>query len=262
MRSLRVSSIILILVAAAGCATDNSGNSDAPANAGLTVSAAVSLKWAFIEIGDLFKTKTGTEVTFNFGSSGTLQKQIETGAPAGVFASAGGKQMDELASNGLIDTATRRDLAGNSLVVIVPSDSNLDLKTVSDLARPDVKKIAIGNPKTVPAGQYTEQFFNKVQLIQAVQPKLVLAEDVRQVLDYASRGEVDAAIVYATDTNVAGEKVRVIATISDDLHDPIVYPIAVIKDAKNRKGAEDFVALVMSPEGQAILQKYGFIAPQ
>jgi molybdate transport system substrate-binding protein len=252
-----VLNLILLLIAAAGCATNEAWN-NAPAKAELTVSAAVSLKDAFTEMGTLYGTKTGIEVTFNFGSSGTLQKQIETGAPADVFASAGAKQMDELASKGLIDTATGHDLAGNSLVVIVPSDSKLDLKNIRDLSRPEVKKIAAGNPKTVPAGQYTEQFFNKAELMQTVQPKLVLAEDVRQVLDYVSRGEVDAGIVYATDAKIAGEKVRVIATVSDDLHDPIVYPIALIKDAKNRKAADDFIALVISPEGQAIMQKYGF----
>jgi molybdate transport system substrate-binding protein len=258
MERFCVLNIILFLFCAAGCSTNNSGGTDAPATATLTVSAAVSLKDAFFEIGTLYKTKTGTEVTFNFGSSGALQKQIENGAPADVFASAGAKQMDDLAGKNLIDLASRRDLAGNALVIIIPGDSKLDLKNTIDLSRTDVTKIAVGNPKTVPAGQYTAQFFNKASLAEAVRPKLILAEDVRQVLDYVSRGEVDTGVIYATDAKIAGDKVRIIATVADELHDPIVCPIAVIKDAKNRKAADDFIALVISPEGQAVLQKYGF----
>jgi molybdate transport system substrate-binding protein len=254
-----VLNLIFVLIAAAGCSTNDLGKKT-PAETELTVSAAVSLKDALTEIGNLYKGQTGTDVTFNFGSSGALQKQIETGAPADIFASAGAKQMDELSSKGMIDSATRRDLAGNSLVVIVPADSKIDLKGVNDLSRQEVKKIAVGNPKTVPAGQYSEQFFQNAKLSEAVGSKLVLAEDVRQVLDYVSRGEVDAGVVYATDAKSAGGKVRVIATVSDDLHDPIVYPIAVIKDSKNRKAAEDFVSLVLSADGQAILQKFGFTA--
>lgn len=225
----------------------------------LIVSAAVSLKDAFNEIGDLYKSKTGKNSSFNFGASGALQKQIETGAPVDVFASAGEKQMDELVAKDLIDTTTRRDFARNSLVLIVPKDSKLNVKTFSDLTISEVKKIAVGNPKTVPAGQYTEQFFDKTGLKNSLQSKLILAEDVRQGLDYVARGEVDAGIVYESDARIAGEKVRVVAIASEDAHDPILYPIALVKDGKQKTAARQFTDLVLSAEGQNILRKYGFV---
>ncbi len=224
----------------------------------VTVSAAVSLKDAFSEIGNLYKARTGKTVNFNFGASGALQRQIESGVPVDVFASAGAQQMDALAGRGLIDEAGRRDFARNTLVLVVPQDSQLNLTAFAGLADARIQKIAAGNPKTVPAGQYTEQVFNKINLRDKLQAKLILAEDVRQVLDYVMRGEVDAGIVYATDARSAGERVRVVATAAEDTHAPILYPIAVIKDSKQKQTAQEFVNLVSSSEGQSTLLKYGF----
>ncbi len=249
---------ILFIIIIAGCRTNSTESNSFRNTNSLTVSAAVSLKDAFNEIGDLYKSKTGKIVSFNFGASGVLQKQIETGAPVDIFASAGEKQMDELAGKDLIDTKTRRDFARNTLVLIVPQNSNLNLAAFSDLTKSEVLKIAVGNPKTVPAGQYTEQLFDKTNLKNTLQSKLVLAEDVRQVLDYVVRGEVDAGIVYATDARVAGDKVRVAATASEDSHAPVLYPITIVKESKQKQAAQEFVNLVLSAEGQAILQKYEF----
>ena len=224
----------------------------------LTVSAAVSLKDAFSETGNLYKARTGKTANFNFGASGALQKQIEAGAPVDVFASAGAKQMDELAGRGLIDVDSRRDFARNTLVLILPRDSPLNLTTFADLAAPGVQKIAVGNLKTVPAGQYTEQLLDHLNLRAGLQPKIVIAEDVRQVLDYVARGEVDAGIVYATDAQAAGGRVRVVATAADDSHALILYPLAVVKDSGQKEAAQEFVNLVTGAEGQSILRKYGF----
>ena len=254
----RLISILLLLVLGGCQANSPTSNGTLQNKETLTVSAAVSLRDAFNEIGDLYKAKAGKAVSFNFGASGALQKQIETGAPVDVFASAGKKQMDELAAKDLIDAATRRDFARNTLVLIVPQDSKLSLTAFSDLTESAVQKIAVGNPKTVPAGQYTEQLFEKTNLKNSLQPKLILAEDVRQVLDYVVRGEVDAGIVYGSDARAAGEKVRVAAVASEDAHDPILYPIAPVKDGKQKQSAREFLDLVLSAEGQGILQKYGF----
>jgi molybdate transport system substrate-binding protein len=166
--------------------------------------------------------------------------------------------MDALAGRGLIDEASRRDFARNTLVLVVPQDSQLNLTAFDGLADARVQRIAVGNPKTVPAGQYAEQVFNNTNLRDKLQAKLVLAEDVRQVLDYVMRGEVEAGIVYATDARSAGVRVRVVATAAEDSHAPILYPIAVIKDSKQKQPAQEFVNLVNSPEGQAVLRKYGF----
>lgn len=254
--------LILLLFLLVGCQPDSSvseGNTKSRDEV-LTVSAAVSLKNAFNEIGELYKSKTGRTINFNFGASGALQRQIETGAPVDVFASAGAQQMDELAAKDLIDAATRRDFVRNTLVLIVPADSKISLASFSDLTKAEVQKIAVGNPKTVPAGQYTEQFFEKMNLKNSVQAKLILAEDVRQVLDYVVRGETDAGVVYATDARQAGEKIRPVATAPENTHALILYPIAVIKDGRQKQSAQEFLTLVLSAEGQGILQKYGFAA--
>lgn len=254
---MHIRSIIILLALCAsafvGCRTNSPA---APEN--LTISAAVSLKGAFNEIGEIYKSKTGKTVNFNFGASGSLQRQIETGAPVDVFASAGQTQMDALVSKNLVDAATRRDFARNALVLIVPQDSKLNLTTFSDLNDVSVQKLAVGNPKTVPAGQYTAQVFEKNNLNNSLQSKLIYAEDVRQVLDYVVRGEVDAGIVYASDARSASEKVRVVLTAPEDSHAPILYPVAVVKDSKNKQSAEEFITLTMSGEGQQIFRKYGF----
>ncbi len=254
--------LILLLFLLGGCRLDSSvsESNSKPESEALTVSAAVSLKDAFNEIGEIYKSKTGGAINFNFGASGALQRQIETGAPVDVFASAGAPQMDELAAKNLIEPATRRDFARNTLVLIVPTDSKTSLVAFSDLTKPEVQKIAVGNPKTVPAGQYTAQLFEKTNLTTAIQAKLILAEDVRQVLDYVARGETDAGIVYATDAQQAGAKIRLAATADETNHSPILYPIALIKDGKNKQSAQKFTDLVLSAEGQSVLRKYGFAA--
>lgn len=249
--------LAVLLFVFASCATNSTTSGSASqTNENLTVSAAVSLKDAFSEIGELYKNKTGKTVVFNFGASGALQKQIETGAPVDVFASAGEKQMDELAAKNLVED--RRNFAKNRLVLIVPADSKSNLPDLSRLTETEVRKIAVGNPKTVPAGQYTQQVFEKLKLQNSLQPKLIFAEDVRQVLDYVVRGEVDAGIVYASDAQTGKEKIRVAAEIAEDAHDPILYPIAVIKDSRQKASAREFSETVLSPEGQIILQKHGF----
>ena len=256
MRSVLLLLVITFCGCKAGTPAPSIGETRDTGN--LTVSAAVSLKDAFNEIGSLYKTRTGKTVNFNFGASGALQRQIETGAPVDIFASAGAQQMDALAGRELIDAAGRRDFARNTLVLLAPSDSQLNLTAFADLADARVQKVAVGNPKTVPAGQYTEQVFNNTNLRDKLQAKLVLAEDVRQVLDYVVRGEVDAGIVYATDARSAGDRVRVVATAMEDTHVPILYPVAVIKDSKQKGAAQEFINLVTGAEGQSILRKYGF----
>jgi molybdate transport system substrate-binding protein len=258
---MRFFSLFISIVLIFGGCPGNSGeqNADASKESGaLTISAAVSLKDAFNEMADLYKSKTGKSVSFNFGASGALQRQIETGAPVDVFASAGAAQMDALAAKNLIDPQSRRDFARNTLVLIFPADSKLNAASFAELAKPEFRKIAVGNPKTVPAGQYTEQLFGKLNLKPVVEPKLIIAEDVRQVLDYVVRGETDAGVVYASDARSAGGKVRVADVRSEGLHSPILYPIAAVADSKQKQSAREFIDLVLSAEGQSILSKYGF----
>lgn len=224
----------------------------------ILVSAAASLKDAFREISSKFEKSANVKVRFNFAASGILQKQIEAGAPVDVFASAGEKQMDALEAKHLLAESTRRNFARNELVLVIPRDEPNQFASFADLTGPRMKRLAIGNPKTVPAGRYAEQLLRNLALWEALEPRFVFGEDVRQVLDYVARGEVAAGIVYATDVILAKEKVAIAARAPEDSHELIVYPIAVIKASRNVAVARRFIEFVLSEDGQEVLRKYGF----
>lgn len=224
----------------------------------LVVGAAISLKEAFTKLGEAYERRTGTKVTFTFGASGVLEKQIEAGAPMDVFASAAEEEMDELQAENMIDRATRADFARNTLVLVIPTNSNLHLQSLSGLTHSSVTKIAVGDPKTVPAGQYAQQLLRKLHLWEKLESRLVLAENVRQVLEYVARGEVDAGIVYATDTPIAQGRVQIAARAPDNAYGPILYPLAVVRGSAHAQAAKGFVELVTSPEGTQVLMQHGF----
>ncbi len=251
---------VLFVFILCGCAKNenSSVNNNSQNSAGLTVSAAISLKDAFDEIGKAFQTKGGAKINFNYGASGALQQQIESGAPVDVYASAGERQMDALEKRGFVIPETRSDFAGNSLVLIVPKNSKLNIQTFNDLTKSEVQKIAVGNPKTVPAGQYAEESLTKLNLKDVLQSKLITAENVRQVLDYVARGEVDAGIVYATDAQAAKDNVNIVAAAAESSHSPILYPLAIIAGSKQTQTARDFTGFILGANGQEILRKFGF----
>ncbi len=227
--------------------------------ADLTVSAAASLTDAFKVIKTQFeKANPGVTVLTNFAASGPLMRQIESGAPVDVFASADQKTMDQAAQKNLIVPATRIDFVRNALVLIEPAGAKTGLKSMSQLTQPEVKRIAIGNPETVPAGRYAKESLIAAKLWEAVAAKLVPGESVRQTLDYVARGEAEAGFVFATDAKVAGAKVRVVAEAPTTT--AVRYPIAVVAASKNPK-AKAFVDFVAGPEGQKILQEFGFKKP-
>jgi molybdate transport system substrate-binding protein len=228
----------------------------------VTLSAAISMKEAVEEIGRAFTAgRPGVQLRYNFGSSGELQKQIEAGAPVDLFISAAQRQMDALAKKGLIVAGTRRNFARNVLVVIKPADSRLDLSRPADLLAPKVGKVVIGNPKTVPAGQYAEESLKAMGLRDRVQPKLVLSENVRQALDYVTRGEVDAGFVYTTDAAVRGLQVKEAFRPAEDTYRPVVYPVAVVAGAREPALAQAFLDALVGREGQAVLLRLGFQPP-
>jgi molybdate transport system substrate-binding protein len=228
-------------------------------NSDLLVSAAMSLKNTFEEIGKLYEQKyPGVKVSFNFGASGTLQKQIESGAPVDIFASASLKEMDELESKNYILKGTRRNFAGNSLIVIVPANPKVQVRSFDDLAGPAVKGIATGNPKSVPAGKYSEEALRSLHLFERLKEKLVYAENVRQVMDYVSRGEVDAGIVFYSDAFSRSKGFKIAARIPGGSHEQIKYPIAVIRGTRNDSLANAFILTVISEKGKEVLRKNGF----
>lgn len=223
----------------------------------ITVSAAISLKDALDEIGHLCEARhPGAKVTFNYGGSGTLERQIEQGAPVDVFFSAAEKQMDDLAAQGLVVTETRRNIVANTLVLITPAPSTM-VRGFEDLPRLPVSAIALGEPGTVPAGMYARQTLEHLGLLAAVEKKIVYAKDVRAVLTYVETGNADAGFVYRTDA-LTSQKVRVVATAPPDSHDPIVYPAAVLKNSKNAAAARQFLEFLQGPEARAVFEKYGF----
>ena len=222
----------------------------------LTVSAAASLTNAFTEIAKAYEAQhPDTHVALNFGASDVLLKQIEQGAPADVFASADEATMDRAASAGRIDAASRKDFAANSLVLIVPNAGTAPAQ-LSSLTQNDYKRIAIGNPDSVPAGRYAKQALIEAKLWDTLQAKLVQAQNVRQALDYVARGEAEAGFVYATDAASQAQKVKAVLTVSTAT--PVRYPAAAIGSCKQKPAACEFVQFLLGPQSRATLSRYGF----
>lgn len=230
----------------------------------LTLSAAISLKDALDEIARAYAVANiGATIHTNYGASGTLQLQIQQGAPVDIYISASPQQMEALASKGLLLAATRRDLLRNEVVLIVPQNSAAKISSFQDLASSQVKHVAIGEPATVPAGQYAKETLTHFGIYDAVRRKAVLAKDVRQVLTYVATGNVDAGIVYKTDA-LSSSKVKIAAIAPEDSHSPVVYPVAILKDTKNPAAAKQFLAFLSDAEAAAIFRRFGFtpIAPK
>jgi molybdate transport system substrate-binding protein len=230
------------------------------AAADLVVSAASSLTDAFQAVGKAYEGKhPGTHVVLNFAASDVLLRQIASGAPADVFASADQTAMDKAVEAKAIVPATRRDFASNRLVLIVPKGSKARVTSPADLKADTIKRVAYGDPASVPVGRYTKAALEQQGLWDVVSAKGVLAQNVRQSLDYVARGEVDAGFVFATDASIVKDKVDVAATVPTPK--PITYPIAVVAGSKQSGEAASFEAFVQSPEGRGILAGFGFQAP-
>ena len=224
----------------------------------LTVAAAASLTDAFKEIAPRFEAaRPGATVRFNFAASGVLLQQVAQGAPVDVFASADQETMDRAAAQKLIAAGTRRDFASNALVLIAPPGSQV--RQLANLAQADVRRIAVGKVASVPVGRYTQQALEGARLWAGLQPKLVFADNVRQVLDYVARGEVDAGFVYRTDAEPARAKVAIVMAVGG--HAPVSYPAAAVADSRQAALARDFVNFLGAAEAQAILARHGFGRP-
>ena len=232
----------------------------------LTVLAAASLTDSFKEMGKLFESKNpGVTVSFSFAGSQQLAQQLDQGAPADVFASASKKYMDAAVTSKRVNQPDSQNFVRNVLAVIFPKANTAGLARLQDLAKPGLKLVL--EDKTVPAGQYSLDFLDKAVKDSSFDPQFkdnVLKNvvsyetDVKAVVSKVSLGEADAGIVYVTDYNVTADKLGKLA-IPDTLNTIATYPIAPISDSKNPDLARAFVALVMSPDGQAIMAKYGFV---
>lgn len=227
----------------------------------VNVAAAISLKEAITQCAAEFEKDAKTRVKFNFGGSGELAAQIEQGAPIDLFISAAQEQIDQLDRAKVVDGASRVIIARNRLVLIVPANAKNAPESFADLQ--DGKKvstIAIGQPKTVPAGKYAMQVLT--HYMSMGKQRLIYGANVRQVLDYVERSEVSAGIVYNTDALIAGQKVRIVAKADESMHDPIVYPAVVITKSANAIAAAEFLKFLQSEKGQKILADNGFLSPK
>lgn len=228
--------------------------------ADLIVSAAASLQDTFREIAAAWQqAHPGEHVHLNFASSGTLLQQIDKGAPVDVFATADTETMDLAQRRQLIDASARRSFANNVLVVVVPFDAAQPLPALADLQRESVRRIALGDPRSVPAGRYAAKALEKAGMRDALDAKTIRAQSVRQVLDYVARGEVDAGFVYATDAAIAKDRVRIAFQVP--LDEPVQYAVAPVANAKNGDGARSFIDFLTGAQGQSILARYGFANP-
>ncbi len=224
----------------------------------LTVSAAASLTEAFKAIGSRFEAQhPGVQLRFNFAASGVLLAQIDAGAPVDVFASADQETMDRAEKKQLLLPGSRRDFTANRLVLVTPL-AETKLTRLSDLSAASVRRIAIGKPASVPAGRYAQQALQALELWEPLQAKLVFADNVRQVLDYVARGEVEAGFVYASDAALFADKVRSAAPVAG--HRAISYPAAVVRDSRQAQRADQFVRFLVNGESQAIFHRLGFSA--
>lgn len=248
-RFISIAAIVILFLLLASCSRPTS--TVAP----LTISAAASLKDAMAEIEQLYTQQQPVTITYNFAASGSLQQQIEQGAPVDIFISAAATQMDALQEKGLIITDTRKNILSNQVVLIAPKNSKL-VSNFNDLTSARVQKIALGEPKSVPAGKYAQEVLTFFNIFNSIKQKIVFAKDVRQVLAYVETGNVDAGIVYITDAKIGN--VKIVAIAPENSHSLIVYPVAVIKASKNIDAAKEFVNFLSSKSANDIYQKYGF----
>ncbi len=250
---MKRASLILSALAAALCFS-------APAfSAEITVSAAASLSNAFTDIAKSFEQQTGIKILLNFASSNNLLRQMESGAPVDVFASADQETMDKAEAKKITDTASRKTFALNDLVLIVPA-GKAEVKDAKELTAAGIKSIAIGKPENVPAGRYARESLTNSGVWDAIQGKFIYGDNVRQVLNYVQRGEVDAGFVYRTDALTALKNVSITAVMGG--HKPVSYPIAVCVTGSNAAGGKKFLDYVLTAEGQKVLAKYGFNKPE
>lgn len=262
MNILRKKSLILLLIAClfvvTGCSPQAPAPSKAPEPVNLTISAAASLSGAMKEIQQAYESEnSNVKLTVNPGSSGTLQQQIENGADVDVFFSAAEKQMKALADKGLLLDDTRKTILENSIVLVIPKDA-ATIRDFEGLKTDAIKKIALGEPKSVPAGQYAEETLKNLKIFDSIKSKVVYGTDVTKVLTWVETGNADAGMVYGSDA-ATSDKVKIVASAPSDSHTKVTYPAAVIKASKKADEAKKLLNYLAGDKAKAIYEKYGFV---
>ena len=252
MRLARVVVAALILGALSGGCRGAEGRS-------LTASVAISLGPALEDAARLFEAeRPGVRVRINAAASGILAQQVRRGAPVDLLISASPREIDWLER--FVPIGTRRRVASNRVVVVVPGDGTRPTK-IEDLADPTFDLVAVGNPRTSPLGRYTTEVLKSLGLLERLRSRLVQAENARQVLDYVARGEVAAGLVYRTDASLAGDRVALGPEAAADSHSPILYEGVVLASSLEPELADAFLEFLTSPTGGRVLTRFGFLSP-
>lgn len=226
----------------------------------LTILAAVSLTDVCNEIKEKYEeVNDNVTLTFSYGGSGALQTQIEEGAPADIFFSAAMKQMSALNEKGLMETDTIVELLENKVVLIVPKDSELNITEFSDVTGDEVSMIGLGDPTSVPVGQYAEEIFASMGILDIVKKKANYGTDVRNVLTWVETGVVDCGVVYATDV-MTTENVTIVSYAPEGSCTPVIYPVGVVKSSQYQEAGKAFIEYLRSEETMALFESYGFSA--
>ena len=249
-KTLKLFLVIMFATLFLGCGSEKKESKQ------LTVSAAASLTELVGELKPMFEKEYGAELSINLASSGTLQRQIEEGAPVDVFISASSAKMNALQEKELIVESSRIDLLKNHLVLVVSKDSKDKIKSLEDLKKDGIK-ISIGEPNSVPAGRYGKESLEYYNIWGSIKDKMIFAKSVKQVVSYVESGEVDAGIVYKSDTTLLKNSVLA-QKIEAKSHKPIVYPVAIIKNSENKELAEKFISIFESDDIKKLVKKYNF----
>ncbi len=236
----------------------NVSSGDASPTTTLTVSAAASLQAALEAIGPQFSAAhPSIAIQYNFGASGALQQQIQQGAPADVFFSAASQQMDALAKAEMILPNSRRDIVANELVLIAPPKTDIAITDLAQLKDINIQRFAVGEFRSVPAGQYAEQVLKELDLLAALQSKFIFGNNVRTVLSAVESGNADLGMVYTTDAALS-ERVTVLATAPASAHEPIDYPVAIVKETAAPEAAQTFIHFLTTEAAQQTFEDFGF----
>jgi molybdate transport system substrate-binding protein len=227
----------------------------------LTVSAGAGLKPVLEDIQKAYKQQQpNINITYNFAASGVLQRQIEQGANIDVFIAASSKNMNELQQKGLLLLGTRKNLI-KSRIALITAKNTTGISSFQDLTKPTVKRIAIGEPRSVPLGVYAEEIFKYLGITEQVKPKLVYTRSALEIVNFVESGNVDVGIVHDT-TVTASEKVKVVAIAPPTSHSPVIYPVAILNNSKNQAAAKSFVQFLFSQQVRPLYKNHGYTVLQ
>lgn len=257
-KNLFIAVVSVMSMMMAGCGSANANTSSNEPKTELIVLAAASLTDVCGEIEEAYETiNPDVTLTFSYGGSGALQTQIEEGAPADVFISAATKQMTALNDGGLMQEDSIVNLLENKVVLITPKDSTIELTSFEDVATQAVSMVGLGEPGSVPVGQYSEEIFTSLGILDQVKAKANYGSDVRTVLSWVETAAVDCGVVYATDA-YSTDLVNIVCEAPAGSCKPVIYPAGVVKSSSNSEGAAEFIQYLQTDEAMALFEQYGF----